>query len=249
MAFIICDDHNLDVEADGVDNAAAKQLMLTDSKSDATPIEKEIIEFGKIHRNCNIRILAGGPRRLTGARHLIDSRPAPDRNRREEHMKSWVVLAAIAAVLGAAMPLRADDAAQIKNLEANYAAAIRARDIDRLMSNYVNSPDLVVFDLIPPRQYNGWDAYRKDWQGVLAGCKESPVFEVTDLAIDGDKSYAYGRSIQHLKCPGANGGAMDVTFRVTDVYKKIGGKWFIVHEHISVSVDLETGKPDLSSKP
>jgi len=58
MAFIICDDHNLDVEADGVDNALAKQLMLTDSKPNPTPIENEIIEFGKIHRHCNIRILA-----------------------------------------------------------------------------------------------------------------------------------------------------------------------------------------------
>lgn len=59
MAFIICDDHNLDVEADGVDNAVAKQLMLTDAKPNATALEKEIIAFGKIHRNCNIRILAG----------------------------------------------------------------------------------------------------------------------------------------------------------------------------------------------
>jgi hypothetical protein len=59
MAFIICDDHNLDVEADGIDNAAAKQLMLTDAKPGATPTEKEIIEFGKKHRDCNIRILAG----------------------------------------------------------------------------------------------------------------------------------------------------------------------------------------------
>jgi len=59
MAFIICDDHNLDVEADGIDNAAAKQLMLTDSKPNATATEKEIIEFGKKHRLCNIRILAG----------------------------------------------------------------------------------------------------------------------------------------------------------------------------------------------
>jgi hypothetical protein len=58
MAFIICDDHNLDVEAEGVDNAAAKQLMLTDSKPGALPIEQEIIEFGKVHRHCNIRILA-----------------------------------------------------------------------------------------------------------------------------------------------------------------------------------------------
>jgi hypothetical protein len=59
MAFIICDDHNVDVEADGVDNAVAKQLMLADAKPGATALEKEIIEFGLKHRNCNIRILAG----------------------------------------------------------------------------------------------------------------------------------------------------------------------------------------------
>jgi hypothetical protein len=34
-------------------------LMLTDAKPDATPLEKEIIEFGRVHRKCNIRILAG----------------------------------------------------------------------------------------------------------------------------------------------------------------------------------------------
>ncbi|HEY6300249.1 MAG TPA: hypothetical protein VIW95_11460 [Candidatus Binatus sp.] len=59
MAFIICDDHNLDVEADGIENPVAKQLMLTDAKPDASPLEKEIIEFGRVHRHCNIRILAG----------------------------------------------------------------------------------------------------------------------------------------------------------------------------------------------
>ncbi|MDB5108668.1 MAG: hypothetical protein JWM69_1609 [Candidatus Binatus sp.] len=59
MAFIICDDHNLDVEAEGIDNAAAKILMLTETKADANAIEKEIMEFGKKHRECNIRILAG----------------------------------------------------------------------------------------------------------------------------------------------------------------------------------------------
>ena len=58
MAFIICDDHNLSVEADGMDPAAAKQNMLTDSKPNATAIEKEVIEFGRVHRDCNIRILS-----------------------------------------------------------------------------------------------------------------------------------------------------------------------------------------------
>jgi len=59
MAFIMCDDHQIDVEADGIDPAAAKRLMLTDAKADATAAEREVIEFGKIHRDCNIRILAG----------------------------------------------------------------------------------------------------------------------------------------------------------------------------------------------
>lgn len=59
MAFIICDDHNLDVEADGIEAAVAKQLMLTDAKPGASKGEQEVIEFGKRHRDCNIRILAG----------------------------------------------------------------------------------------------------------------------------------------------------------------------------------------------
>lgn len=58
MAFIMCDDHNLSVEADGMDPATARQHMLSDGKSDSTPLEREVIAFGKVHRDCNIRILA-----------------------------------------------------------------------------------------------------------------------------------------------------------------------------------------------
>ena len=57
MAFIICDDHNLSVEADGMDPKAAKENMLANDKQGASPIEKEVIAFGKEHRDCNIRIL------------------------------------------------------------------------------------------------------------------------------------------------------------------------------------------------
>jgi len=39
-----------------------------------------------------------------------------------------------------------------------------------------------------------------------------------------------------------------MTVRVTDVYKKIDGKWLVVHEHVSVPVDPTTNKPDMDSK-
>jgi hypothetical protein len=45
------------------------------------------------------------------------------------------------------------------------------------------------------------------------------------------------------------GEKLDLTVRVTDVYKKISGNWLVIHEHVSVPVDLDTGKPDLTSKP
>ena len=59
MAFIMCDDHGLSVEADDIDPAAAKQYMLGEAKPNPSASEREVIEFGKIHRECNIRILAG----------------------------------------------------------------------------------------------------------------------------------------------------------------------------------------------
>ncbi len=58
MAFIICDDHGLSVEADGMDPATAKRHMLSDAQPNPTPIEKEVIEFGRVHRDCNIRVLS-----------------------------------------------------------------------------------------------------------------------------------------------------------------------------------------------
>ena len=58
MAFIMCDDHNLSIEADGMDAPTAKQFMLGDRKPETNPIEKEVFDFGTLHRDCNIRILA-----------------------------------------------------------------------------------------------------------------------------------------------------------------------------------------------
>jgi hypothetical protein len=40
-----------------------------------------------------------------------------------------------------------------------------------------------------------------------------------------------------------------LTWRDTAAYRKVGGKWLIVHEHGSVPVGLATGKPELTSKP
>ena len=58
MAFICCDDHNLSVEADGIDPAMAKRLMLDEQQAASGAIEQEVKQFGREHRECSVRILA-----------------------------------------------------------------------------------------------------------------------------------------------------------------------------------------------
>jgi ketosteroid isomerase-like protein len=45
------------------------------------------------------------------------------------------------------------------------------------------------------------------------------------------------------------GKKLDLSVRVTDVYKKARGRWLIINEHVSVPVDLDAGMPDLRSDP
>src|SRR5579859_5951682 len=56
-------------------------------------------------------------------------------------------------------------------------------------------------------------------------------------------------SIQHVGGTDTEGQPFDLTVRVTDGYRGVDGRWLIAQEHISVPVDVETGKPDLMSKP
>jgi ketosteroid isomerase-like protein len=153
--------------------------------------------------------------------------------------------AALAPVTATAGP--ASNVDQIRALEARFAGAVKAKDLDGIMKVY--SGDVLVFDVLPPRQYAGAAAYRKDWQATLAGFKGPLKFAISDLAVSAEGTTGWGHSIQHLSGVDPKGAKVDLTVRVTDVYRKTGGAWRIVHEHVSVPVDLETSKADLTSKP
>jgi ketosteroid isomerase-like protein len=73
--------------------------------------------------------------------------------------------------------------------------------------------------------------------------------QVTDLSITVVGDIAYGHKIQHGHFTAKDGTKSELVVRVTDVYRRISGKWLIVQEHVSVPVDLATMKPDLLSKP
>jgi ketosteroid isomerase-like protein len=141
------------------------------------------------------------------------------------------------------------DEASIRALESRFVAAVNAKDVNAIMKVYVPEESLFVFDVVPPRQYVGATAYAKDWTDFLGMFKGSLKFEISDLSVTAEWNMGFGHSIQRVTGTNTKGQPVDLTVRVTDVYRKIKGEWLIVQEHVSVPVDLDTGKPDLSSKP
>jgi len=141
------------------------------------------------------------------------------------------------------------DEASIRALESRFVAAVNAKDVNAIMKVYVPDDSLFVFDVVPPRQYVGARAYAKDWTDFLGTFNGPLKFEISDLSVTADGTMGFGHSIQRVTGTDTKGQPVDLTVRVTDVYRKIKGNWLIVHEHVSVPVDLDTAKPDLSSKP
>ena len=148
----------------------------------------------------------------------------------------------------AAKPAGPSDHAQIEALEKGIAAGFNAKSADKIMSYYA-SEGLFVFDVSPPREHLGWADYRKDWQDLFGSFPGPVTAQFSEQSITVVGSVAYGHSIQDAHFTAKDGAVMELVVRVTDVYRKIGGKWKVVQEHVSVPVDLATLKPDTLSKP
>jgi uncharacterized protein (TIGR02246 family) len=148
----------------------------------------------------------------------------------------------------AVKPAGPSDRAQIEALEKGFVAGFSAKNADKVMSYYANE-GLFVFDVSPPREHVGWADYKKDWQDLFAGYPGPVTVQISEQSITVVGPVAYGHSVQDVHFTAKDGSTTELVVRVTDVYRKVGGKWKIVQEHVSVPVDLATLKPDTLSKP
>jgi len=131
----------------------------------------------------------------------------------------------------------ADNEAAIRALEDRFIAAFNAGDIDAIMKNYVPDKSFVIFDVVPRKEYRGADTYRKDWEEFFSHFRGTPKIAITDLDITADGHIGFSHSFQRIRGTDMQGHTIDRTVRVTDGYRKIGDKWLIAHEHVSVPVD------------
>jgi ketosteroid isomerase-like protein len=143
---------------------------------------------------------------------------------------------------------RSVDEVELRQLVDGWTKAIRAKDANGVVSHY--APDIMSFDLAPPLRYQGADALRKslaEWFVTFRG----PVgYELRDLSITAGDSVAFCHSLNRISGARTTGEETDVWVRGTVGFRRIGGKWTVTHEHLSVPFEMEPPfKASLDLKP
>jgi ketosteroid isomerase-like protein len=142
-----------------------------------------------------------------------------------------------------------DDEAEIRQLLDRWAKAFRAKDLNGIMSIYAPGEALVAYDIVPPLQYTGFEAYKKDYQEFLDQFQGAPDVEYRDLSITAGNTVAFSRGLERMSGTLKNGQKFDAWVRFTECYRRINGHWLAIHDHISVPVDLDSGEAVLNLKP
>jgi uncharacterized protein (TIGR02246 family) len=141
---------------------------------------------------------------------------------------------------------RTKNEAAIRELIDGLVTAIRAKNIDGVMSSYAS--DLVAFDIVPPLQFVGTRAYKNPWRDVFERY-QTLDYEVRNLRITAGDDVAFSHSLNRIHGTMTSGQKTDLWLRSTACYRKIDGRWLIVHLQASVPADLATGRAALDLTP
>ena len=136
---------------------------------------------------------------------------------------------------------------RIRELVADWLKAVHARDVDAVMKDY--APDFIGYDLFAPTKVTGAADYRKNYQMWFDHCSGPPTYEIRELDVTAGEDVAFCRSLNRMATPKDGGGTEECWLRVTVCFKKIAGSWKVVHEHVSVPLDMETQKGVFDFRP
>jgi uncharacterized protein (TIGR02246 family) len=137
--------------------------------------------------------------------------------------------------------------AEIQRLLDDGIKALHDKNIEGVMSMY--APDVVSFDIVPPLRYVGADVFRKVWEEVFSVYQGPIDYEIHDPNITVGDDMAFVYSLNHISGTLITGQKTDLWLRWTACFRKINGKWLIVHHQNSVPVDVQTGRAALDLKP
>jgi ketosteroid isomerase-like protein len=141
----------------------------------------------------------------------------------------------------------AADEARIRQRIDKLVLAIRAMDLEGIKPIY--APGIVSFDIVPPLQHVGAEAKWSNWADVFAVYQRPLGYETRDLTLTVGDDLAFGHSLNRLSGTLKDGNRTDYWVRWTGCFRKIDGHWLIVHDQVSVPLDVQSGRALLDLQP
>jgi len=127
-------------------------------------------------------------------------------------------------------PLTDSDA--IRHLIANYAAAADAADVDLAAQVWDTSADV---SFIHPLGYaHGWDEVKSFYTNIMGGMFSQRKLTPRDIKVHVYGDSAWSEFNWHFAATQKKDGAqVQSEGRETQIYRKIGSRWALVHVHYS----------------
>lgn len=122
--------------------------------------------------------------------------------------------------------------AEFKALMARYYEAWNTLDLDQPDRFYAKDADLVHYD-IAPLKYRNWSEYRAGVKQLFEQFSTFRLIPNDDLRVSRRGSVAWVTLTLRLSGVQKDGKQMNLDARHTAVWERRGGKWLIVHEHVS----------------
>jgi ketosteroid isomerase-like protein len=96
---------------------------------------------------------------------------------------------------------------------------------------YAQGPN--TFYDVAPMKYNSWSEYAEGVKNVLANYKSATLTVNDDAVVHPHGDLAWGTATIKEDAVRKDGKREMATFRWTVIWEKQGGKWLIVHDHVS----------------
>jgi ketosteroid isomerase-like protein len=82
-----------------------------------------------------------------------------------------------------------EDEAAIRGVIESWTAAVRRKDLAGILQNHAS--DILMFDVPPPFQSRGIEAYRASWDLFFSWSADPIPFDITDISITAGSDVAF----------------------------------------------------------
>jgi ketosteroid isomerase-like protein len=133
-------------------------------------------------------------------------------------------------MLGGAAIAMADDKADVLAANKAFEQAFSRRDLNAIAATWAHDGNVSVIHPSSKNVVIGWDEVRKTWEMTLNAFKElNLTMEDARANVDGNTAWVVGT--EKLRGQRPNGDPVELVVLTTNVYRKIGDHWLMVHHH------------------